>query len=419
MRNGRSAKFYKTLFICAAVLILLVDLLFVIIPDKESSENENRNLQTFPSITGSALSSGRFEDEFDDYVADQFPLRDSWIAVKTFISRLAGYTESNDIFLGKDGYLIQNFNEPDEEEYSDILEEFTGLAAAYPDIDIYALIAPTAITVMEDMLPAFTAAADEGSRIAGDESAFMDRLFSDLTAAGIKAVDVRDSLKELKDSGVQVYYRTDHHWTSDAAYAAYNVWYDISGGTSESTGAALATANDIISDNGTLYYRLMVANDFQGTLTASSGFRMDETDEIYVYSMQGTLSEAADNLRSDDTEGSETDNDEFLYVLTNMDTGYKSASLYDTSYLETRDKYGMFLGGNHGELKIQTTAASSDVILLIKDSYANCFIPFMLRDHRTIIVIDPRYFTGDIDELIESEKVTEILYLYNAETLTQ
>ena len=122
-------------------------------------------------------------------------------------------------------------------------------------------------------------------------------------------------------------------------------------------------------------------------------------------------------MAQDSASADDTDSQSVEYTVLNVDSGEKTATFYDISYLETRDKYAMFLGGNHAELKIQTTSQSEKNLLVMKDSYANCFIPFLVQNYRTIIVVDPRYYLGDIDQLISDEGITDILFLYNAETL--
>ncbi len=405
--NGQRKKFHIILPLCMAVIVVLLDILFIAISDKTSSETENRNLQQSPKLSWNTFTSGRFESQFDDYVADQFPFRDTWIGVETTVARLAGKTESNDIFLGSDGYLIQKFDEPTEAEYQEKLTGFTDISSAHSDLNIYALIAPTAVSVLSYRLP-----ANARGQVAGDEDSFIDRLMADLESAGIQTVDVRSTLKELDAAGTQVYYRTDHHWTTDAAYAAYKSFAGAAG----------------IEESDVAYDRLLVTDSFQGTLTASSGFRTSETDSIYVYLPQETQDPSSEETTAEDTASEETSSQNSAatgdangtavdYTVLNVDSGEKSATLYDISYLETRDKYAMFLGGNHAELKIQTTSQSEKNLLIMKDSYANCFIPFLVQDYRTIVVVDPRYYLGDLDQLISDEGITDILFLYNAETL--
>ena len=79
----------------------------------------------------------------------------------------------------------------------------------------------------------------------------------------------------------------------------------------------------------------------------------------------------------------------------------------------------MFLGGNFPEIRIENTLLNGRTLLVLKDSYANCLIPFLTADYQKIVVVDPRYFTGDLEVLMGAEGVNEILVLYNAETLAE
>jgi hypothetical protein len=55
-------------------------------------------------------------------------------------------------------------------------------------------------------------------------------------------------------------------------------------------------------------------------------------------------------------------------------------------------------------------------LLVIKDSYANAFIPFLAPFYSEITVIDPRYYYDSIDALIADAQITDVLYLFNANT---
>ena len=103
-------------------------------------------------------------------------------------------------------------------------------------------------------------------------------------------------------------------------------------------------------------------------------------------------------------------------VVNYVDEQKKSASFYDTEKLEPRDKYALFFGGNHAQIKISTPTETDNTLLVLKDSYANSFIPFLAQHYRKIIMIDPRYYFGDLEQLMQAENVQEILYLYIANT---
>ena len=137
-----------------------------------------------------------------------------------------------------------------------------------------------------------------------------------------------------------------------------------------------------------------VANDFQGTLASKSGYHASE-DKIQVY-------EAA--------------NIEPEYIVTYVEENEKSASMYKSECLEEKDKYTVFFGGNHARVDISTTQPERKNLLLFKDSYANCFVQFLLPYYQNIIMVDARYFYDNIDSLIQNYGITDILFLYNANT---
>ncbi len=370
MKQNRKQFLFLTLAI-SAVFVLVMVLLFVVIPDASTSQVENRSLQTAPTLSLSRVISGDFTEDFEDYVEDQFPFRTTWIRVKTTLDRVMGQKESNGIYLASDGYLIQSFTEADEATYAVTLSALSSFAKNHSDLTQYMLVAPTAVTTLSDHLPYGT---DDGA-----EAAYLAQLEADVAALGITVVDVQAALEAAAETE-QIYYRTDHHWTTDGAYAAYCV---------------LAAAADL-SGAEVSYQRLLVSDSFSGTLTASSGFRMSETDPIYIYLPESDVP---------------------VYNVYYADEDYTSASFYWVENLEVRNQYTIFFNENHALVEIETNADTGRVLLVLKDSYANCFLPFLMPDYDKILVVDPRYYAEDLESLIALQGVTEVLYLYNATSL--
>ena len=89
-------------------------------------------------------------------------------------------------------------------------------------------------------------------------------------------------------------------------------------------------------------------------------------------------------------------------------------SLYDYPSLTTKSKYNIFFGGNHALVKIATRQNTGKRILVVKDSYAHCFVPFLLKEFDQIDMLDIRYYNQKLSELIEEGKYTDFLFLYNA-----
>ena len=353
-------------------LVLFLSFAFIAAKDRSFSEMENRNLQQFPALSADSFVTGRFESSFETYVSDQFPFRDSWVRLNGLMQQMLGKREINGIFLGKDGYLIQNFTMPDETLTENTVRAVTAFASRHPEMPMYVLVAPSALTVCENLLPA--------GAPAGDENGYVDRLRRELKADNLRFVDVREALQTLNETE-QVYYRTDHHWTTPAAYAAYCEFRTAAG----------------LKGGPATYDRRLVSDSFHGTLTAMCGCRTEETDEIIVFVPQ---------------------NENLNRVVSYPAEGVSSVSFYDTAKLGTRDQYALFFGGNHPLVKIETDSSAEKTLLVFKDSYANCFVPFLTADYSEIVMVDPRYFTDELEPLIAAEGIDEVLFLYNANTLS-
>lgn len=352
------------------IFILAVLIINFLVPDRGFSQKENRVLASRPAISVSQLTSGKFADGYETYVNDQFFLRDWWITLRATAQRILRNTEENGVFLGKNGYLMEDFTAPSQERLNRTVNAMTDFAARHSDLSQYALIAPNAVNILSDKLPALAAATDQNP--------YLDATAVALEKAGVTFVDVRDTLSQHKDDGI--YYHTDHHWTTQGAYFAYMQLAKVLG----------------IDSSSISYDKLPVSMSFQGTLSAKSGFRASEKEEMDVF------------LPRDDSVPSS--------VVNYVDEQKKTASFYDTSKLETRDKYAMFFNGNHGKVVITTPTEENRTLLVIKDSYANSLIPFLAPYYRKIVMVDPRYFYDDLEELMQVEEIQEVLYLYNANT---
>ncbi len=370
MQRRSNKPFFKYTGIFFFSIIILIFLLNLILPDRSFSDKENRVLSSFPAPNVRQMLEGREEAKYETYVNDQFLFRDAWITMKAGVDRLLGKVESNGVWLCSDGYLMEGFQAPSDDRLDEMISSIEDFAERHSDLRQTMLIVPNAVNIMSFRLPA-------GAQT-DDQNIYMDRLKSSVKEHGITYIDIRDMLSS--HSNERLYYHTDHHWTTLAAYYTY-----------------LASAEQMDLDTSILTYdQLPVSRSFQGTLSAKSGFRSGEEEEMYVF------------LPRNDTAPE--------YVVNYVTDRVKSASYYKTERLETRDKYAMFFDGNHAEVKISTPSAEDRTLLIFKDSYANCFVPFLAPHYRNIIMIDPRYYYGRIDDVIAAENVSEILYLYNANT---
>ncbi|WP_286184210.1 DHHW family protein [Clostridium sp. CCUG 7971] len=281
---------------------------------------------------------------------------------------MLGKNKSNGVYLSKYNYLIEEFKEPNSKIIKSNLDTINKFSDKYKNIKQHFIIAPNAIEILENNLPIFAPTVSQKKYIDN----FKDKLN--------KNVNFIDAYKALKDHNKEyIYYKTDHHWTTLGSYYTF-----------------LEAANSMNINIEKIKYDVKkVSDSFFGTLSSKSGYKAKEADYIEVYIPKNK-------------------NDE--YVVNYVEEQKKSASFYDSSKLSVKDKYAVFLGGNHPLTKIKTTSKEDRRLLIFKDSYANNFIPFLTPHFKEIVVVDPRYYYDDIDKLIEEEKITDTLFLYNANT---
>ena len=364
----------KTMAMLFLVMLGVICLVNLFSKDKEYSEKENRMLQQKPEISLYGIESGRWMKEYESYRSDQFVGRNFWVSLKTKVDLLAGKRESNGVFKGKDSYLLEDIKEPDQEQLSQNLEAIKEFESGYQNVPFYVMLVPNAANVLSDKLPPFA--------VVEDQKQIFDDIQNELDEY-IHWVDVSQILKKHKSE--VIYYHTDHHWTTLGAYYAFQ---------------ELAASMELDISKISTMKPYAVTNDFNGTLSATSGYETGYEEPIYIYASEQT-------------------EDMPEVVVNYVNEKKKTATLYDTSKLEEKDKYAVFLGGNYPLIDIRTTADTIDRLLLIKDSYANCMIPFLTPYFREIVVVDPRYYYGDIKELMEENDFTSVLFLYNGNTFVE
>lgn len=355
--------------ILLACLLLLTAVIFdfvsLLTPDRSYSEQENRKLAAFPALSRDAVTDGSWFSDFDSYVADQFAARDFWISFQLHFSRFMGAKESNGVLLCADHYLMEPPVEPDEAMLSRSLTAIEGLSERFSELNFVLCIAPNAAGVLTQKLPEHAPVRNQ----VADLRAIAEQV------QGVTVADVTQALTEHCTE--EIYYRTDHHWTSRGASIAFE---------------ALAPTLGIHA--ASMQYTVYpVSTTFEGTLASRSGcHEVRDTVEIWVPQC--------------DVE----------YYVTYEDSNVRTCSLYEPEALTQKDHYTVFFGGNHPRVDVTTTAQTGKCLLLFKDSYANCMVQFLLPHYEKIILIDPRYYYGDVESLMRREGITDVLFLYNANT---
>ena len=333
----------------------------MILPDKTFSPVENRNLAQAPKFSLDNMTSGKFMEDTEDYVNDQIIGRDFWVALKAWSERLSGKQENNGVYFAKEDTLISRVDTPEQE----LLDENIGYVNALVDnvdVPVYFGIIPSAAEIWADRLPAGAPTADE--------QAIIDRLYN---AVQTHTVDLSSVL--AAHHGEELYYRTDHHWTSLGAYYGY---------------AALMDAMGLEAAPLDESQKVTVSEDFYGTLYSSSGVRWLPPDHIDRYI-----------------------SDEGVTVTAYPDGTPHPGSLYVDSFLSEKDKYSSFLGGNKPLCVIETEHTGAPKVLVIRDSYTDSLAPFLTQNFSEIHLFDPRMNLTSVKDYVEQNEIDSVVVLYS------
>lgn len=353
MRNKIITSFF-CLLLAAGVLAGLLT------PDRYYSESERRTLTQKNAISPSDFFGGKMGTEIEKYLADQFPLRDGWITVKTLAERLSGKTETAGVYFGKDGYLIDAFTDYDRERFSANLEALLRLSKTLEarDVPMQVMLVPTAVQILADKLPTFAPRLDQRA------------LLEEAKARGLCTVDVFDILSEHRDE--YIYYKTDHHFTSLGAYYCYAAWMQAQGRTVQPLSA---------------WQSQVLCDTFRGTTynKVNDPFAAYDTITAYYKTLTHTVRYNGGN--------------------------YVTDSIYERKYLSGKDPYAAFLNSNQSTTVV--SGGGEGKLLILKDSYANCFAQFVIDDYAETHLIDLRFFRGSVSDYVAQNGITQVLVLYN------
>ena len=360
-------KLQKTMQIVTAVLFCLFiggfGLVHILLPDQSFSPVENRYLSQLPAFSASKLVDGSYTEDLETYLEDQFPLRDKWIGLKTRYEYLLGKREFGSASRGYvyvcGDRLIAKVTESGRGEknlsyVADLVEK--------SDLPVYLGLIPTAAEVWRDKLPEGAESFDQLGYIQMGKD------------TGAIYVDMAGVLTD--HAAEEIYYRTDHHWTSLGAYYGYTAFLEAMGLTPQALGE-----------------KVTVSEDFNGTLYSTSGVHWLSPDQIDTY-VPG----------------------EGVTVTVNDGVSESTHGLYVPEKLEGKDKYTYFLGGNNPLYIIENPGAATDQkLLVVRDSYADSLAPFLSQQFAEIHLLDLRYYRTGVYDYAAANGLDAIFVCYSVD----
>ncbi|MEG1309518.1 MAG: DHHW family protein [Bacilli bacterium] len=359
-------KIYKKITTLIIFLIILSFLVALVFGKKEKfSPNENRYLKTYPEFSVRSLLNGNYIKDLEQFLTDQFPLRDFFMGLKTTVDKIEMHRDTKGVFFSKDGYLIQNYDKPINN--NKIIKKLNEFSHKLKYVNFNLMLVPTSVTINKDKLPLNAPTYNQMDTI--------NYIYKNIE------FDTIPLYKALSNKDYQMFYKTDHHWTSYGAYFSYLEY---------------AQHNNIEPVKFNFFKVDLVSDKFYGTLYSKSNDYSKKPDKIHKFSMDN------ENILVD-------------YVFSKK----KKESLYEEKYLKKKDKYSYFLDNNHPLIVITNKNINNNKeLVVIKDSFANSFIPFLVNHYEKIHIIDPRFYKMSLTSYIkENKKIKDGLFLYNVNTV--
>lgn len=341
-------------------------------PDREKSEMENRVLAERPQLTWASLTAKeenrKYSALYEKYINDQFAGRDAWITLKSVSESALAKLENNGIVYGSGDRMFEKYLVTDDEGIDRNAEFIREFIEKYQEKSNFTVsIVPSSYEIYQEAVP-------KGLHNVG-QKAYIADIYSRMPEAA-STLDLFPVLEAYK-AEENLYYRTDHHWTSEGAYYAYQAFAASRGLRAVNLETLRESAREIPGFYGTYYSKCKLFSTVPDTITA--------------YGIPFT------SLEID---------------------GKQKPTLNNEAQWEERDKYAAFLWSNNGltvlksDNNLNHQEGETSRILVIKDSYGNCYSPLLTYSYDEVYVLDLRYLKG-VGEIMDSVKFDDVLIQYN------
>lgn len=340
--------------ILAAVLFcgfLTVMALGFFIPKPEFSDMEKRYLAKAPKLTAKAVLDGSWGKQADTYLIDHIPGRNLFVGIHSYLELAAGRQKLTDIWL-EGGKLLEAPVALNERSVSGNMKKINALADSLEQT-VHVMIVPSA-----------------GWAAGVPEYSDRDTLAAVEAAAGDRVSVV--SVADIYAGRPELYYDTDHHWTSRGAFYGYEAFTQAVGRK------ALAEGDFTVTE----------VPGFQGSTYSRSALWMMPSESLELW------------------QGSEK------LTVTNGESEQMHEGIFYSERLEEADKYTVFLDGNHSIVRVHNPDKTGK-ILVIRDSYSNCLGGFLAQSYGDVVLVDLRYYRQKVSELAKQENFDDILVCYS------
>lgn len=370
----------KNKITAAVFVIMLAAFAALFALGKGNVTGENREAAKMPALSAKSVFSGSFARDFSAFVDDKIALRSFFTSlnkelnskkgIKTPAGRLV--VTDSDIGTGeekKSEFLIVNnqvfelFSKDTHlaDEYADAINHYA--KNLDPSINLYFALIPTAVEFQDAIY----------SNLQDSQKEIIDYVNSRLDSR-VKTVDMYSSIQNHKDE--YVYFRTDHHWTQLGAYYGYE---------------ALCSAADISAADKNSFPKEDISS-FLGSL--------------YTQTAAEELQNSPDTLEWYDT----TYDNCIDIFMRNYDGGIMT---YNSPVFDkNEDDYRFFLSGDNPLVCLTNkNNPEGKTLVIIRDSFANAFAPWVIRSYSRVILVDPRSAGLDFNNILNEFQPDDVLIM--------
>ncbi|SHM32266.1 DHHW family protein [Ruminococcus flavefaciens] len=370
-------KLNRTMSIVTAVLSLSVisvlGLMSFLGEKKFWSSDENRQLTAFPEPSFNDMYNGSWAKQLDSYATDHFTDRSKWVYAKNRMQVELSESIVNGVYVGSERLLDTEVSGQDKKVFSDNISIINAFEKNY-DGTTYFVAVPSSTGVYGDILPSNFISRSDSQRI--------NELY-EMLSNNIRRIDAYNILKMMKDN--YIFYRNDTKWTSYGAYCVYKTVIQKLG--------FLPTSYDKYSIEH-------VSDSFRGDLYNRTLYDEVKADILDIYNYP----EGADVVSCE-------------RILN--DGSFSEGEIYDRSRLASSDMYSMYLGENVPLLRIKTSVQNDKRLLVIKDSYADCFIPFLIQHYSEITAVSPDQLDRPLGDIININDYSQTLFLFGINNMDE
>ena len=272
--------------------------------------------------------------------------------------------------VGSAGYEMYNYVGSLAEKYQSTVNAVADSLSGVSQVYAMAIPLSSGITLPDELF----------SDIPGSDQAQAEKDILAGMGQNVKTIPLHDVMMSHRTE--YIYFRTDHHWTALGAYYAY---------------VQFCTAKGITPHNLSDYE----VSQFPGFLGSfyNDGGKPDamknDPDTVNAYHPVS----ATASMKYGDNENSTLTGGQVIF-----DESTASASL----------KYGTFIMGDNPFTVIENPEVSNgESCIVVKESFGNAFVPFLVDHYQTVYVVDYRYYSGSITQLARDKGVKDVLFVNN------